>query len=169
MSTPDQGINASADTTTEEPTQDELKITPVVPLHQVPDFNLAAITHISHFVGFPLTLYMPWGIASGNAAAPNDYYKHLAESTRGGNVPAGTPEDWVEAIDDFAKRHFDPYTEMSYADRMERAYQGGWDLTAFLNLKDVRCWIGGAQQPVLHDYLRVRLSDVTAWSWGAVT
>ena len=58
------------------------KVSPVVPLHQAPDGNLAAIASVADFVGFPLTLYMPWGIATGHTAAPNQYDKHPADSAR---------------------------------------------------------------------------------------
>lgn len=142
------------------------EILPVVPLHQLPDINLVAIAHMSDFVGFPLMLYMPWGIAAGHTASPNAYYQYLGERARGGGVPPDAPEGWNDLIDEFAKNNFDAYSQVSPSDRLKSSYEQGWDLLSHINLKNVSCWIGGFPEPTKHEYLRVRLADVTAWAWG---
>ncbi|MEE6177551.1 hypothetical protein [Mycobacterium sp. 050134] len=163
MTTPsddDQTANTEASDTPPE----HRPIWPVAPIHQVPDGNLAAIADASYFLGFPVTLYMPWGIASGHTAPYNEYYKHLAERARGGELAPGMPEGSAEVIDNFAKNNFDRFAEIPYSDRT--TFQDGFDLTSFVNLKDALCWIGGFPQPFRHDYLRLRLADITAWAWG---
>ena len=158
-----------ADEAADIPPQQMSDIVPVVPLHQVPDVNLLAIAHIADFVGFPLTLYMPWGIAAGNVGSPNGYYKHLGEQVRAGIIPADAPEGWREMIDEFASTNFDAYSEMTPSERLENSYAQGFDLLSHINLRDATCWVGGFTHPMKHEYLRVRLSDVSAWAWGAAT
>jgi hypothetical protein len=162
VTTTDGGDAVSA----EETPANDLKIHAVVPMHQVPDVNLNAMLVIADHIGLPVTLYMPWGIATGNIAPPNLYYQHLADSVRAGNLPADAPESWGEVIDRFAEVHFDPYTEMETGARRQNAVVDGFDVTSHFALKDAVCWIGGFSQPTRHDYLRVRLADVTAWAWG---
>lgn len=144
-------------------------ITPTMDVHQRPDQNLWEIASVSDFFGFPLTLYLPWGIVSGHTAAPNDYYKHLAESVRNMQLPPDLDPGWKQVISDFAARAFDQYANVKPSERAEKVFYDGVNLTAAINIKDAKCWVGGYPRPIEHEYLRVRLTDVTAWAWGAIT
>lgn len=44
----------------------------------------------------------------------------------------------------------------------------GYGLTSHLVLKNAKCLLAGAVDPLSHEYLRVSLTNVTAWTWGAV-
>lgn len=142
------------------------EIAPVVSLHQMPDPNLLALVHMSDFVGFPLTLYLPWGVVAGHTGSPNTYYKHLAEQARAGTAPADAPDGWAEMIDEFAEANFDAYSNVPPAERVRNGIEQGFDLTSYIILKDANCWVGSFTSPIEHEYLRVRLIDVTAWAWG---
>jgi hypothetical protein len=170
MTTPEDSAEAAAadKTTVAQPATATPPIAPVVSLHQAPDANLSAIARASYFLGFPVTLYMPWGVASGNTAPYNDYYRYLAELTRNVKLPPDVPEDSADVIDQFAKNNFDPYAEVPYSESAAATIKDGFDLTSFINLKDALCWIGGFPEPFRHDYLRLRLTDVTAWAWGSL-
>lgn len=137
-----------------------------MPIHQAPDANLAALAGLSYFIGFDVILYMPWGVASGSTTAYNDYYRHLAAHARGGNLPADAPEGIADVIDRFAKNNFDRYAEVPYSETAELCFREGFDLTLFVILKNAVCSVGGIAQPLRHDYLRLRLADVTAWAFG---
>lgn len=156
------------DATEGEAGAEQMKISPVVALHHQPDGNLQAIAHVAEFIGFPITLYLPWGIAAGNTASPSRYYEHLAASVRGGELPNEVPDGWVELIDQFAAVHFDPLAEMSFDERTKDNIVDGFNLVSFFALRDARCWVGGSPHPINHEYLRVRISDVTAWAWGSI-
>ncbi|QRY48145.1 hypothetical protein JVX93_15970 [Mycolicibacterium boenickei] len=144
------------------------RITPVVPVHQQPDANLSVIAHMSHFVGFPMTFYMPWGIAAGHTASPNAFYKYLGEMARAGQPPDASPE-FDEMIENFAATNFDAYSNMTASERIDQAIVDGFNLLAYINLTNVKCWTAGLQQPVEHRFLRLRLTDITAWTWGALS
>ncbi|WP_155948426.1 hypothetical protein [Mycobacterium sp. URHB0044] len=143
-----------------------LKITPVVPLYQRPDSNLVAIANMAEFVGFPITFYMPWGIASGHTANPNEYYRHLGDSAVAGTLPDDVPEGWADAIAEFAEINFYKYSRLTPSERAENVMLDGFNLTSFVALKNAQCWSGGSAHSVDHEYLRVSLTDVSAWAWG---
>lgn len=144
-------------------------ITPVFDVHQQPDRSLAAIASFSDFVGIPLTLYMPWGVVSGNTAPYADYFKYLGDTARSSALRLDVPPDWAEAIDKFVELNFDEYANMKPSERTEKSWHKGVDLTSSVVLKDANCWVGQLSNPVHHDYLRIRLPHVTAWSWGVLT
>lgn len=144
-------------------------ITPTIDLHQLPDPNLVEVTMQAHFLGFPLTLYMPWGIASGITAAPSDYYRHLADSVRGTQFPGGDDPQFRQVIDDLAQKKFGRWADLKPSDWVENLFHDGVNLTAAVTLRNAYCWIGGFAEPNQHEYLRVRLTDVTAWAWGVMT
>lgn len=123
----------------------------------------------AHFLGFPLTLYMPWGIASGNTAAAHDYYQHLADNVRNINVPDGTDPQWSQVIDEFAQHAFGRWADLTPSEWTENLFYDGVNLTTSLTLRNAYCWIGGFGKPVEHEYLRIRLTEVTAWAWGTIT
>ena len=145
----------------------EKRITPVIPLHQVPDHILAVVADVSHLIGFPITLYMPWGIATGHTCGYEEYFKHLGDTVRAGSQ--GAPDGLIKAIDTFAKNNFDRWAEESPEDRSARTFFDGVHLTSALVLKNAKCLLAGAEQPIHHNYLRLRLTDVTAFSWGSAS
>lgn len=124
----------------------------------------------SSWAGFPLTLYMPWGIASGHIARPAEYYQHLADRVSDkSSLPHDADPEWHNIIDTLAQEKFGQWVDMKPSERVDRLFYDGVNLTAAVTLKDPLCWIGGFPNPIRHEFLRVRLTDVTAWSWGRLT
>lgn len=146
----------------------ERPIAPVFDVYSRPEQNLVEIAMMASFIGFPLTLYMPWGIVSGHAASPNEYYAHLAARARSGISDPNLPEGWGKILDQWAEANFDAYADMDPAERTEKSYYDGVNLTSQLIVKDAKCWTSGFDKPIEHDFLRVRISDVSAWAWGAL-
>lgn len=153
------------DTGAQEPAA--LNIRAVTDVYNQPEINLVELAMLADFIGFAVTLYMPWGVVAGNAAAPNAYYRHLAESARAAKTDPNLPEGWDQVLEDWAERNFDPYSELSPADRMDNVFREGWNLTSHMIIRDARCLMAGAVNHIQHEFLRVRLTDVTAWAWGA--
>lgn len=137
-------------------------------IYNRPENNLVEIAMMADFIGFPVTLYLPWGIAAGHVAGPNKYYEHLAERARSGLSDPNLPEGWGEILEDWTQRHFDTFANMKPSERNAKIFHDGFNMTSYLALQDAKSWVGGAASPVEHDYLRVRLTDVTAWAWGAI-
>lgn len=75
---------------------------------------------------------------------------------------------WSEVLDDFAAKNFDEFAKMSASERHEKIYYDGVNLTAAFVLRDARCWLAGLPSAITHEYLRVKLTDITAWAWGTV-
>ncbi|MCA2306968.1 hypothetical protein JF770_25735 [Mycobacterium intracellulare] len=138
-------------------------VTPVVDVPQAPDPILQNLAFIGNAVGVPLSLYLPWGVASGRIAPPGEYYQHLAEHVR--SAPEGAPPSFTELLDFVAKRWFDPFVDMPQAELYKDSFRDGFNLISFVVLKDANCKINSGP-PVQHEFLRIKLADVTAWSWG---
>ncbi|WP_133120821.1 hypothetical protein [Mycolicibacterium goodii] len=117
-------------------------------------------------VGLPVTLYMPWGVVSGHIAADNAFFKDSATRLR---AAAGFSSDEreVELADAIAGRVFDAPAQMGEDERLQIVLRDGRDLTRFIHLERARCSVGGSA-PVEHSTIRVRLADVTAWTYGAL-
>lgn len=90
MTTPSTADNAGAagDGTEPDGVPEPQRTTPVVPMYHVPDPNLASLDHVAYLIGFPVTLYLPWGLATGHTCAQSEFYKHLAERARAGSASA---------------------------------------------------------------------------------
>jgi hypothetical protein len=82
-----------------------------------------------------VTLYLPWGVATG-ITVPSTYFGHYVA-------------------------HF--FTKNDAEDIAGRlgALEAEQD-RVFLHLRKARCYVGG--EVVRHDSLRIRLSDVSAWT-----
>jgi hypothetical protein len=82
-----------------------------------------------------LTLYLPWGIATG-ITVPGSYFGHYVAHFFTRN-DAGDITDRLAALD-------------AEQDRL------------FVHLRKATCYVAG--EVVRHDSLRIRLSDVSAWT-----
>jgi hypothetical protein len=90
-------------------------------------------------VSIEVTLYLPWGVATG-ITVPTEYFGHYV-------AKFFTRND----AEDVARRIGDLEAEQ------ERI---------FLHLRKARCYVAGTV--VEHDSLRIRLSDVSAWTVAGI-
>ncbi len=91
-------------------------------------------------ISIEVTLYLPWGVATG-ITVPTEYFGHYV-------AKFFTRND----AKDVARRIGDLEAEQ------ERI---------FLHLRKARCYVAGTV--VEHDSLRIRLSDVSAWTVAGIT
>jgi hypothetical protein len=90
-------------------------------------------------VSIEVTLYLPWGVATG-ITVPSEYFGHYVAKF-------------------FARNDAD-----DVADRIG-ALEAEQD-RVFLHLRKARCYVAGTM--VEHDSLRIRLSDVSAWTVAGI-
>ena len=86
-------------------------------------------------VSIEVTLYLPWGVATG-FTVPSEYFGH------------------------YVAKFFTSNDAADVAGRIS-ALQAEQD-RVFLHLRKARCYVAGTV--VEHDSLRIRLSDVSAWT-----
>lgn len=90
-------------------------------------------------VSIEVTLYLPWGVATG-LTVPSEYFGHYVAkfftSNDGGDVIGR-----ISALEAEQER-------------------------VFLHLRKARCYVAGTM--VEHDSLRIRLSDVSAWTVAGI-
>ena len=86
-------------------------------------------------VGIEVTLYLPWGVATG-ITVPSAYFGHYVAKF-------------------FARNDAEDVGGRIRALEAEQA-------RVFLHLRKARCYVAGTV--VEHDSLRIRLSDVSAWT-----
>lgn len=103
----------------------------------------AILRHIdaeAESVSIEVTLYLPWGVATG-ITVPSEYFGHYVAkfftSNDGGDVIGR-----IRALEAEQER-------------------------VFLHLRKARCYVAGTM--VEHDSLRVRLSDVSAWTVAGIS
>jgi hypothetical protein len=99
------------------------------------DAILRHLDEESDHTSIELTLYLPWGIASG-ITVPGSYFGHYVANFFTKN-DAGDITDRLAALD-------------AEQDRL------------FVHLRKATCYVAG--EVVRHDSLRIRLSDVSAWT-----
>jgi hypothetical protein len=102
----------------------------------------AILRHIdaeAQSVSIEVTLYLPWGIATG-ITVPNEYFGHYVAKffTRNDAEDVAARIGSLEAEQD----------------------------RVFLHLRKARCYVAGTT--VEHDSLRIRLSDVSAWTVAGI-
>jgi hypothetical protein len=90
-------------------------------------------------VGIEVTLYLPWGVATG-ITVPGEYFGHYVAKFFNRN-DAGDVAGRVGALEAEQAR-------------------------VFLHLRKARCYVAGTM--VEHDSLRIRLSDVSAWTVAGI-
>lgn len=98
----------------------------------------AILRHIdaeAEAVSIEVTLYLPWGVATG-ITVPSSYFGHYVAKFFNGNEDEDVAER-VKALE----------AEQS---------------SVFLHLRKARCYVAGTV--VEHDSLRIRLADVSAWT-----
>jgi hypothetical protein len=86
-------------------------------------------------VSIEVTLYLPWGVATG-ITVPGSYFGHYVANFFARN-DAEDVAGRIKAID-------------------------GEQARVFLHLRKARCYVAGTV--VEHDSLRIRLADVSAWT-----
>ncbi len=91
-------------------------------------------------VSIEVTLYLPWGVATG-ITVPSDYFGHYVAKF----FTRNDAEDVAGRIGSLEAEQ----------DRV------------FLHLRKARCYVAGTV--VEHDSLRIRLSDVSAWTVAGIT
>jgi hypothetical protein len=91
-------------------------------------------------VSIEVTLYLPWGVATG-ITVPSEYFGHYVAKF----FTSNDAEDVAGRIGAL------------------EAEQG----RLFLHLRKARCYVAGTV--VEHDSLRIRLSDVSAWTVAGIT
>ncbi|MFD8250471.1 hypothetical protein [Nocardia sp. NPDC059691] len=147
--------------------------TTVVDWHGKPDPSLQRIVELSHVAAPSLTLYMPWGIASGSVVSGREFFTNASELMRSGGANFRYEEMANQyhaqaLIDPMAKLLFDsvadtyPETGDSYIETKEHQGHG---TVAFIHLRNAKCWVGN--RVISHEFLRVQLSHVTGWAYGA--
>lgn len=90
-------------------------------------------------VSIEVTLYLPWGVATG-ITVPGAYFGHYVTKF-------------------FAKNEAEDVADRIGALEAEQA-------RVFLHLRRARCYVAGTM--VEHDSLRIRLSDVSAWTVAGI-
>ena len=90
-------------------------------------------------VSIEVTLYLPWGVATG-ITVPGSYFGHYAANF-------------------FAKND-----AQDVAGRLGRL--AAEQARVFIHLRRARCYVAGTV--VEHDSLRIRLSDVSAWTFAGI-
>lgn len=129
-----------------------------------PDAVLQDLVDYAHIIGIGVTLYLPWGAASGNIIGGAEYFEKMAEGIR--ESGAKESADKGQVADLYAKT-FDRWaTALQPPSEDDETYDPY--LSRFIHLKDVTCSIPGPISPIRHEYLRVQLSHVTAWSSGVI-
>ncbi|CQD11957.1 hypothetical protein BN1232_02257 [Mycobacterium lentiflavum] len=142
----------------------------VVEFYSRPDPTLQDLISVANLgAGVAVTLYLPWGVVSGHVEANNEFFASAARSIRGEAENTGD-ENFASMAEAIAGRTFDPWAaRVSEDDRLADAIHQGYDLTTFITLTHVQAFLGDSwNQPLQHEYLRVRLNSVTAWAYGMV-
>jgi hypothetical protein len=155
---------SEADNPTDAP--EPAQIQAVGDLFLAPDRILQQLAYVASVVGVPLTLYMPWGIVSGHTTDTGAYFEFIAVQIRAGSADA--PEDFRSFTDQIASEWFDPFVHMTASERYEGAIRDGFNLLRYVTLRDVNCWLSGDGEPIKHEFFRVALPSVTAWTWGKI-
>jgi hypothetical protein len=113
----------------------------------IPDSDAAAtdaiLRHIdaeADSISIEVTLYLPWGVATG-ITVPTEYFGHYVSKF----FTRNDAQDVARRIGALEAEH-------------ERT---------FLHLRKARCYVAGTV--VEHESLRIRLSDVSAWTVAGVT
>ncbi|CAM3833852.1 hypothetical protein ACXYTP_17390 [Tsukamurella ocularis] len=160
--------------TTEKPDYPDL--TTVVGLHDGPDSELqmlAGWTRPPGRVEVPVTLYLPWGIATGVTTFGADFFQAAADAIRHA-ASADLTAEQVEALANNLygdagdaqieqNDHLNTLTPEQYG--AETTHQGHM-LRTFVHLRNATTVLGGFRHT--HDYLRIRIADVSAWSNGQI-
>ncbi|MBF6467019.1 hypothetical protein IU427_17790 [Nocardia beijingensis] len=148
--------------------------TTVVDWHGQPDTSLQDIVRFSHITAPNLTLYLPWGIAAGSVVSGQQFFTNAAKLMRSGTASFDS-EEFAKQIDSkvwadkWAKILFDSHAD-SYAQDGDnyfddRLHQGHGTIS-FIHLRNAKCWFGG--RVIQHEFIRIQLSHVTGWAYGAI-
>ncbi|AWK76435.1 hypothetical protein CBI38_34075 (plasmid) [Rhodococcus oxybenzonivorans] len=149
----------------------EIDVTEVVNPFTAPDPYLQSIADFANRVdaGFGLTLYLPWGTARGTVVSAKSFFARIAEEF------SDQPEnhEMKPIADVFAKMMEGFAEEVSFP--KDDAENGNDDIFTprFITLQNVQVQGLGNRGPFpsvgFVPHLRVKLSDVTAWSLEAPT
>jgi len=126
-----------------------------------PDPVLQQLADRSHQVGMTVTLYLPWGAASGLIIGGAKYFAWVASNVRG--HAANEEGDRAKMLGVYASL-FDGWTDVYTPAEADSRDVSEVLKRGYIHLKDVTCSVPGSVSPVHHDYLRIQLSQVTAWT-----
>ncbi|GAA2053066.1 hypothetical protein [Williamsia deligens] len=140
-----------------------------------PDWSLQIMADSANDfgIGFAVTLFMPWGRASGLINSAESYFE-WGFSTAQGMIPDDL-EDGARALATAHSQWFEKWREQMKKRREEsqRRSDGGENeettdlngsgMPGFIHLSDVTCY---SPAPVHFDFLRVKIQAVTGWTLG---
>lgn len=129
-----------------------------------PDMSLQDMADFSSIIGIGVTLYLPWGTASGDLVNGDQFFDWIGTGLRE-NVRNDT-EEHQEIVEIYAKL-FDRWSTI-YRDRHQDDEYNHLE-SRHIHLKNAACATAGPISVVRHDFLRVKLADVSAWSRGVIT
>lgn len=126
-----------------------------------PDPVLQKPAGMSHGAGLLLTLYLPWGAVTEVLVDASEYFQRVSTQVQNDSPRDGS--DTARASDlfgGFFSRWADDTAKCERRDDTST-----YDLRR-AHLKNAAC-VGPSGTITPHDYLRIRLSEVSAWSKGA--
>ncbi|HEY9316207.1 hypothetical protein [Williamsia sp.] len=146
-----------------------------------PDPQLQRLANGANMLGWgvPVTLWLPWGFATGRTAPDNFFFDDISKRIREATDESGNPpnKDQGRHNSEFDKVFAKPAAEVLKSRNDQDYEESEWeDLITRRNtitLKDAYSSMSNApasmatnSKQYVHDYLRVRLSTVTAWAFG---
>ncbi|MFC4124289.1 hypothetical protein [Nocardia rhizosphaerae] len=156
-----------------EPTPDRPEMpdfTTTVDWHAAPDTCLQLMADYARDKGAlsgMVTLYMPWGIATGLVISGKEFFENAAQRARDFAATSGD-EMQAKVAELYASAMFDPFAAADVNKSMDDELHQGHRTTTKIHLKNARCLMAGTQQTITHDYLRIQLGQVTAWAPGSL-
>ncbi|MBJ8343009.1 hypothetical protein JGU71_29420 [Antrihabitans sp. YC3-6] len=134
----------------------------------LPDVNLQGMAEYANDAGVEMgvTLYLPWGVASGILTSVKEFFERSAAELRRRGEVTGEAE-LIRTTDVIARAFFDVGAERSLREDPVDSIHQGHKITRMIHLKNARCFIGSSQ-PILHPLLRLQLSHISAWAPGTI-
>ncbi|MFE2994985.1 hypothetical protein ACFXG4_08240 [Nocardia sp. NPDC059246] len=138
-------------------------ITTTVDWHALPDPQLQYLSDMGSAINFDLTLVLPAGVITGIAIGAKEFYEGSADIVRAAiaNANESTRTAGQLLIDAMITPEIEAIPEDD--DPADQVHQG-YNLISSIHLRDVALLTGPTV--VRQKYLRVKLSDVTAWAYG---
>lgn len=107
---------------------------------------LALVELANHDVSFGVTLFLPWGIATGHTVSGPQFAEDLAE-----DMQSGAPDEIADLINTFSEK----IGELAVVEA---------GLQDSIHLRNVTCSVGGRRFDRAR--LRISLADISAWDFG---
>lgn len=131
-------------TTIDEPTADDPTFTS---LPDGVDPQLLCLFELTrHDVSFGVTLFLPWGVATGHTISGPQFAESLGEA-----MQDGAPAELAAIL-------------QTVSEKVGELAEVEADLQQTLHLKNVTCSVGG--RLIERSRLRIRMADISAWDFG---